>query len=231
MILSMVQSNYIKWDYGYNMELNDYGSIAGALVVGLLIGFLLGRAVSNSKKKSKLSQKILPNELERWRLQPKYATLLMEKYPMRKAKEMLNLVKAQIQENESEIQEVDEKVNQAAEEVTMLRNKMKKLKSKAEKQLMMETQFSNWVAKCVGLRSEAQDNNDMAISLGYQQRFLKFVAKGEMKPTIVGIMDSQAIVSEMKQATKKNFGLMEKVLASMDDGNSEFYSDVFALED
>jgi hypothetical protein len=44
-------------------------------------------------------------------------------------------------------------------------------------------------------------------------------------------MDSQAIVSEMKQATKKNFGLMEKVLASMDDGNSEFYSDVFALED
>ena len=230
MILSMVQSNYIKWDYGYNMELNDYGSIAGALVVGLLIGFLLGRAVSNSKKKSKLSQKILPNELERWRLQPKYATLLMEKYPMRKAKEMLNLVKAQIQENESEIQEVDEKVNQAAEELSLLRSKIQNAKSKAEYQLTMETQFSNWLAKCVGLRSDSEDNNDMAISLGYQQRFLKFVAKGEMKPTIVGMMDSQAIVTEMKQATKKNFGLMEKALASMDDGNSELYSEWFNVE-
>jgi hypothetical protein len=213
------------------MELSVYGSVVVSLVVGLLIGFLLGRGLSKSTQKSKLSQKILPNELERWRLQSKYATLLMEKKPMLKAKEMLGLVKAQIQENESEIQEVDEKVNQAAEEVTMLRNKMKKLKSKAEKQLMMETQFSNWVAKCVGLRSEAEDNNDITISLGYQQRFLKFVAKGETKPTIVGLMDSQAIVSEMKQATKKNFGFMEKVLASMDDGNSEYYSDMFALEE
>lgn len=212
------------------MELSDYGSVAGALAVGLLIGFLLGRALANTKKKSKLSQKILPNELERWRLQPKYATLLMEKKPMQKAKEMLDSVKAQIQENNSEIQEIDEKVNEAAEELTMLRNKMQKAKSKAEKQLMMETQFSNWVSKCVGLRSEAQDNNDITISLGYQQRFLKFVAKGEMKPTIVGMMDSQAIVSEMKQATKKNFALMEKALASMDDGNSELYSEWFNVE-
>jgi chromosome segregation ATPase len=154
----------------------------------------------------------------------------MEKKPMQKAKEMLNSVKAQIQENESEIQEVDEKVNQAAEELTLLRSKIQNAKSKAEYQLTMETQFSNWLAKCVGLRSEAQDNNDMAISLGYQQRFLKFVAKGEMKPTIVGLMDSQAIVNEMKQATKKNFGLMEKALASMDDGNSELYSEWFNVE-
>ena len=100
------------------MELSVYGSVVVSLVVGLLIGFLLGRGLSKSTQKSKLSQKILPNELERWRLQSKYATLLMEKKPMLKAKEMLGLVKAQIQENESEIQEVDEKVNQAAEEVT-----------------------------------------------------------------------------------------------------------------
>jgi len=226
----MVQSNYIRWYYGFSMELSEYGSVAGALVIGLLIGFLLGRAVLNSEKKSKLSQKILPNELERWRLHSKYATLLMEKKPMQKAKEMLNLVRAQIQENESEIQEVDEKVNQAAEELTLLRSKIQNAKSKAEYQLTMETQFSNWLAKCIGLRSEAQDNNDMAISLGYQQRFLKFVAKGEMKPTIVGMMDSQAIVTEMKQATKKNFGLMEKALASMDDGNSELYSEWFNVE-
>lgn len=230
MIRSMVQSNYIRWYYGFSMELSEYGSVAGALVIGLLIGFLLGRAVLNSEKKSKLSQKILPNELERWRLHSKYATLLMEKKPMQKAKEMLNLVRAQIQENESEIQEVDEKVNQAAEELTLLRSKIQNAKSKAEYQLTMETQFSNWLAKCIGLRSEAQDNNDMAISLGYQQRFLKFVAKGEMKPTIVGMMDSQAIVTEMKQATKKNFGLMEKALASMDDGNSELYSEWFNVE-
>jgi hypothetical protein len=43
-------------------------------------------------------------------------------------------------------------------------------------------------------------------------------------------MDSQAIVNEMKQATKKNFGLMEKALASMDDGNSELYSEWFNVE-
>ena len=230
MIWSIVQSNYIKWYYGTSMELSEYGSVAGALIVGLLIGFLLGRALVKSEKKSKLSQKILPNELERWRLHSKYATLLMEKKPMEKAKEMLNLIRAQIQENESEIQEVDEKVNQAAEELTLLRSKIQNAKSKAEYQLTMETQFSNWLAKCIGLRSEAQDNNEMAISLGYQQRFLTFVAKGEMKPTIVGMMDSQAIVTEMKQATKKNFGLMEKALASMDDGNSELYSEWFNVE-
>ena len=74
------------------MELSEYGSVAGALIVGLLIGFLLGRALVKSEKKSKLSQKILPNELERWRLHSKYATLLMEKKPMEKAKEMLNLI-------------------------------------------------------------------------------------------------------------------------------------------
>lgn len=212
------------------MELSEYGTVAGALVVGLLIGSLFGRALANSEKKSKLSQKIQPNELERWRLHAKYTTLLMEKKPMEKAKEMLNLVKAQIKENESEMQEVDEKVNQAAEELTLLRSKIQNSDSKAEYQLTMETQFSNWLSKCVGLRSEAQDNNDLAISLGYQQRFLKFVAKGEMKPTIVAMMDSQAIVTEMKQATKKNFGLMEKTLASMDDGNSELYSEWFNVE-
>lgn len=212
------------------MELNVYGSVVGSLVVGLLIGFLLGRGLSKSTQKSKLSQKILPNELERWRLQSKYATLLMEKKPMLKAKGMLGLVKAQIQENNSEIEEVDEKVTEAAEELNMLRNKIEKTNSPIEGNLVMETQFSNWVAKCVGLRSEAQDNNDMAISLGYQQRFLKFVAKGETKPTIVGLMDGQAIVSEMKQPTKKSFGFMEKTLASMDDGNSDYYREMFNLE-
>ena len=37
------------------MELSEYGSVAGALVIGLLIGFLLGRAVLNSEKKSRLN--------------------------------------------------------------------------------------------------------------------------------------------------------------------------------
>ena len=94
----------------------------------------------------------------------------------------------------------------------------------------METQFSTWLAKAVAVRAESQNCNDAAISLGYQSRFLKFVSKGEVKPGIVGLMDSSAIVQETQNSTKKNFSFMAEAMKSMDDGNYAEHAQAFGVD-
>ena len=154
----------------------------------------------------------------------------MEKKPELKAKELLKKLNTYVKENNTEIEAIDQKVTQFTEELMVLRDKSKNAKSKVEKALIMETQFSTWLAKAVAVRVESQNCNDAAISLGYQSRFLKFVSKGEVKPGIVGLMDSSAIVQETQNSTKKNFSFMAEAMKSMDDGNYAEHAQAFGVD-
>ena len=212
------------------MDIEDYKVIAASMAAGLVIGIFIGRLIFKSQRAKMMGQKILPNELERWMLQPKYSDLLMGKKPETKAKELMKVVEKYSAETEKDILELDSEVSDAQADLTKLRKKVENANSDIEKNLIMESQFSLWVSKCIALRTQAQDLNNTMISLGYQKRFLNYVSKGQMKPTIVESMDSQTMIHETKNSTKQTFGMMESVLGSMDDGNSEYYSQVFNLE-
>lgn len=191
-----------------SMATDDYAVMAVVVGFAILVGFIFGKISQKADYNKRIDQKIGLGELERWKLRPQYANILMEKKPEVAAQKELDKLMEKNAENRLEEEEINKKVEQLIEEMTVLRKKVENQKSVTERALLLDTQGSSWFAKVTEVRGDAEQCNDVNISFGYQKRFLKFVINGSRKPSIVGQMDKVATESEIENPHKKNFDMM-----------------------
>jgi len=197
------------------MATDDYAVMAVVVGFAILVGFIFGKISQKADYNKRIDQKIGLGELERWKLRPQYANILMEKKPEVAAQKELDKLIERNAENRLEQEEINKKVEQLIEEMTLLRKKVESQKSDVEGALLLDTQVSGWFAKVTEVRGDAEQCNDVNISFGYQKRFLKFVISGSRKPSIVGQMDKVATEEEIENPNKKNFELMDSMLGSL----------------
>ncbi|MAH09363.1 MAG: hypothetical protein CL961_06805 [Euryarchaeota archaeon] len=197
------------------MATDDYAVMAVVVGFAIIVGFIFGRISQKADYNKRIDQKIGLGELERWKLRPKYANILMEKKPEVAAQKELDKLMEKNAENRLEQEEINKKIEQLIEEMTALRKKAESQKSDVEGALLLDTLVSNWFSKVTEVRGDAEQCNDVNISFGYQKRFLKFVINGSRKPTIVGQMDKVATDVEIENPHKKNFEMMDSMLGSL----------------
>jgi hypothetical protein len=197
------------------MATEDYAVMAAVVGIAIIVGFILGKISQKSDYNSRIDQKVGLNELERWKLRPQYANIMMEKKPEVIAQKELDKLIQKNAVNQTEMDEINEKVEQLIEEMTILRNKVESQKSDVEGALRLDTQVSNWFSRVTEVRGDVEQCNDINISFGYQKRFLKFVINGSRMPDIIGQMDKVATDLETANPYKKNFDMMDSMLGSL----------------
>ncbi len=201
--------------YGVVMNQEDIIMISGAAVVGLLLGFLYGKHASRKSQNRNISQKLTQNEIERWRINPKFATLLMGKDPVKDAEDEYAAYKILKSKNEDIIDEIEVTVNQHLKEVVRLRSEYEKLESPIEKATFMETRYGIWTARVVEARLRTQNASNQLIAHAYNVEFLNFCRQGNMKPDLVRQMDNLDLDREIKNSHKKNWDQIGSITDSM----------------
>lgn len=186
-----------------NQDIAIYAGIGATL--GLLVGYAWGNISSKRNQNKKVNQKLLQNEIDRWRIKPKYATLLMGKDPKKDAEDEYEEYKQLVSKNEVVIEEIEASVNQHLKEVTKLRSEYEKLESPIEKSFFMEQRYAIWTARVVRERLRTQNASNQLIAHAYNMEFLNFCRQGNLKPEIVGLMDQLDLDREIKNSHKKNW--------------------------
>ena len=67
------------------MAIEEYEMLAAAVGVATLIGFILGKLSGNANKNRSSTQRITQNEMQRWKINSKYADILTGKAPVASA--------------------------------------------------------------------------------------------------------------------------------------------------
>lgn len=186
-----------------NQDIAIYAGVGAT--IGLLVGYAWGNISSKRNQNKKVNQKLLQNEIDRWRIKPKYATLLMGKDPKKDAEDEYEEYKQLVSKNEVVIEEIEASVNQHLKEVTKLRSEYEKLESPIEKSFFMEQLYGIWTARVVRERLRTQNASNQLIAHAYNMEFLNFCRQGNVKPEIVGLMDQLDLAREIKNSHKKNW--------------------------
>ncbi len=186
-----------------NQDIAIYAGVGAT--IGLLVGYAWGNISSKRNQNKKVNQKLLQNEIDRWRIKPKYATLLMGKDPKKDAEDEYEEYKQLVSKNEVVIEEIEASVNQHLKEVTKLRSEYEKLESPIEKSFFMEQRYAIWTARVVRERLRTQNASNQLIAHAYNMEFLNFCRQGNVKPEIVGLMDQLDLAREIKNSHKKNW--------------------------
>ena len=63
------------------MATDDYAVMAVVVGFAIIVGFIFGKISQKADYNKRIDQKIGLGELERWKLRPQYANILMEKKP------------------------------------------------------------------------------------------------------------------------------------------------------
>lgn len=208
-----------------------YAGIGATL--GLLVGYAWGKISSKRNKNKNINQKLLQNEIERWRIKPQYATLLMGKDPMAAAEKEYQSYKIQKRKNDDKIKEIQDTVDGYLREVVKLQQEFAGLDSKIAKALFMETRFTIWTTRVVEERQRTQNAANQLIAHAYNMEFLDFCRNGELKPNLVRMMDQLDLESELKNNQKKNWETIGKLTDSMlrdYERDIEGYAEIFGVD-
>ena len=197
------------------MNQEDIIMITSAAVIGLLLGFLYGKHASRKSQNRNISQKLTQNEIERWRINPKFATLLMGKDPVKDAEDEYASYKILKGKNEDIIDEIEATVDLRLKEVVKLRSEYEKLESPIEKATFMENRYGIWTARIVESRLRTQNASNQLIAHAYNLEFLNFCRQGTIKPGIVSQMDNLDLDREIKNSHKKNWDQIGSITDSM----------------
>lgn len=194
-------------------DLSTYLGIGASL--GLLVGYALGKISSKRNQSKNINQKLLQNEIERWRIKPQYATLLMGKDPVAAAEKEYQAYIIQKRKNDDKIKEIQDKVDQYLRDVSKLQEEYRSLGSPVEKVLFMETRYAIWTARVQEERQRTQNASNQLIAHAYNMEFLDFCRNGELKPGLVRLMDQLDLEKELKDNYKKNWDTIEQLTDSM----------------
>ena len=93
-----------------NQEIAIYAGIGATL--GLLVGYAWGKISSKRNKNKNINQKLLQNEIERWRINPEFATILMGKDPIKDAEMEYEKYKILKKKTDDKIALIQDSVNE-----------------------------------------------------------------------------------------------------------------------
>lgn len=190
--------------------------LGAGFVVSFAIGYLGGRFQESSRLKAKVGQKIQTNEMERWKLDQQYVTLLMQKDPPTAAAKELEVLEKRMAHTKSELSKLGEEVDEELKTFEKLRTEFQKQSNKASKLLFAETRLSPWFANTVTLRTRTESLNNVIVSYEMQRRFLELVKAGRTKPGLIKDMDNVATQWETERPKRQNYDLMKAVQKGMD---------------
>lgn len=201
--------------------------IAAAAAAGaLLIGYFLGSRREMKRIKTKNGQKLTPNELQRWKLDHQYTTILMEKNPVSVAEDHLNKLNENMDRTKQELSALSDEVSEELKNLDKLRGEVVAQSNKVSKQLVVETKITPWFANIARLREKAETHNNILVGHEMQRRFLDIVRSGRTKPGLVDLMDKTAIDLEKNNPFRKSFSLMESQMKALDKLPETFMADL-----
>jgi len=211
-----------------NQEIAIYAGIGATL--GLLVGYAWGKISSKRNKNKNINQKLLQNEIERWRINPEFATILMGKDPIKDAEMEYEKYKILKKKTDDKIALIQDSVNEYLRSAAKMQEEYDQIPSKAGKVFFMETNYSLWVSRVQQERQRTQNATNQLIAHSYNFEFLDFVRGGMKKPALVRQMDQLDLETELKHNQKKNWKTIEKLTESMESQHHERIEAFFSTE-
>ena len=197
------------------MMVEEYGVMFAVVGISTVGGFILGKLSTNAMNNKKIGQRISTSEIEQWRINPRYSTILEQKNPEIQAKtELAKLIKIK-DVNSAETKRIRTDLAKFIKELTLIQEEAKAMKSIAAKSAQTEIALSMIMSSYSELRQEAEDCNTINVGHVHSKRFLKFIVNGAVKPGIISQMKSTAGLEEIANPFKQNLNLIASQMEGM----------------
>jgi len=210
------------------MVTEQYSTLALAALGGMILGIIMSRMLTGPNSKKNYPQKITDNEIDRWKINPEWSSILLEKEPTSSAEKKLKKLMQRKGKNNQRKTELLKRMEESLTELSDVRDRSSSMDSEAEKSLLVEIAISLWTGTISELRQEAEDCNAINVAHSYNKRFLDFVMNDMRKPALVSAMDSVSLDREFEMPFKKNLDLitatMKGMVAEDQDQINEFFN-------
>jgi vacuolar-type H+-ATPase subunit I/STV1 len=211
------------------MMVEEYGLMLAVVGISTVVGFILGKLSTNAMNNKKIGQRITTSEIEQWRINPRYSTILEQKNPEIEAKsELAKLLKIK-DENSSEVKRIRTDLAKFIKELSSIREEASLMKSPAEKAAQTEIAISMIMSSYSELRQDAEDCNAINVGHVHSKRFLKFIVNGSVKPGLTGQMKNTAVGVEIENPFKQNLSLIASQMEGMVSEHQEAFDSFFAF--
>ena len=211
------------------MAVEEYGVMLLVVGISAVVGFIIGKIVTSAKNHKKIGQRITTSEVEQWKINPKYATILEQKFPEKIAeKELVELEKVKA-DNDKEVLRIRDDLKNFIKELNKIQEETVTLKSQAQKAAQIEIAISMVMSSYSELRLDAEACNDINVTHGYSKRLLKFIKNGSVKPGISKQMNNTGLDLEIKNPFKKNLTLIASQMEGMVSENQDKMEEFFGM--
>jgi len=211
------------------MAVEEYGVMFLVVGISALVGFIIGKITTNAQKNKKIGQRITTSEIEQWRINPKYATILEQKIPGKMAADELSKLEKVKASNEKEVLRIRDDLKTFIKDLTKIREEAALMQSQAEKSAQTEIAISMIMSSYAELRLDAEACNDINVSHGYSKRLLQYIKNGSIKPGLSRQMNRDGLIGEIKNPFKKNLTLIASQMEGMVSENQEEMSAFFNI--
>ena len=211
------------------MAVEEYGVMFLVVGISALVGFIIGKITTNAQKNKKIGQRITTSEIEQWRINPKYATILEQKIPEKMAADELSKLEKVKASNEKEVLRIRDDLKTFIKDLTKIREEAALMQSQAEKSAQTEIAISMIMSSYAELRLDAEACNDINVSHGYSKRLLQYIKNGSVKPGLSRQMNKDGLELEIKNPFKKNLTLIASQMEGMVSENQEQMSAFFNI--
>jgi hypothetical protein len=197
------------------MALEEYGLMFAVIGISIVVGFILGKLSANAMHNKKIGQRISTSEIEQWRINPKYSSILEQKSPETVAKaELAKLIKIK-GVNLAETKRISSDLAKFIKGLDAIQEEAKAMKSIAAKSAQTEIALSMIMSSYSELRQDAEDCNTINVGHVHSKRFLNFIVNGSVKPGLIREMKSLPIIEEIKNPFKQNLDLIASQMEGM----------------
>ena len=211
------------------MAAEEYGVMFLVVGISAVVGFIIGKITTNAQNNKKIGQRITSSEIEQWKINPKYATILEQKSPEKVAADELTKLEAIKADNDEDIIRIRDDLKDFVKDLTKVREEAAAMESQAEKAAQLEIAVSMIMSSYSELRLDAEACNDINVTHGYSKRLLKFVKNGVVKPGLSTKMNNTGLDHEIKNPFKKNLALIASQMDGMVSENQEEMSAFFNI--
>jgi len=184
-------------------------------VIITLISFIVGR-LSKRNGERMSNQRLLENEITRWKIDPDWSTILMSKDPIALAtKEYKKLSKLK-EENDKEDSDLQRAGREGVKKIEAIKSEIASLGSTPlNAAYLRELSLSPAMSKMTRLRKKAQKIVAVDLRYAHHEHFLFLIKSGSKKPGLVEEMDDSIIDLENESPKTKTLEFMERQIAGM----------------
>ena len=211
------------------MAVEEYGAMFLVVGISAIVGFIIGKITTNAQNNKKIGQRITSSEIEQWKINPKYATILEQKIPEKVAADELSKLEKVKASNEKEVLRIRDDLKTFIKDLTKIREESKSMTSPAAKASQIEIAISMIMSSYSELRLDAEACNDINVTHGYSKRLLNFIKNGSVKPGLSNQMNTLGLDMEIKNPFKKNLAMIASQMEGMVSENQDKMEEFFGM--